>query len=152
MTDTLLNTDELPKFSGLLQNIFPDGTIEYDGVIGQPMDFPLTEAEQAEVLNPGELTTSPPSQNYYTFWDGLLTSSIYASIREQAMQSLPMNTLATEFVALLGDAKLGRPLQPAIQDSITAILSTGTFTQPQIAELQLILQLSGLSAVYTLFP
>jgi hypothetical protein len=40
---------ELPKFSRLLINIFPDGTVEYDGEIGPPEDFPLTEAELAEV-------------------------------------------------------------------------------------------------------
>jgi hypothetical protein len=42
---------EPPKFSGLLQNLFPDGTIEYGGQVGLPGDFPLTEAEVAEVLN-----------------------------------------------------------------------------------------------------
>ena len=40
---------EPPKFSHLLINIFPDGTVEYDGEIGAPEDFPLTEAELAEV-------------------------------------------------------------------------------------------------------
>jgi len=40
---------EPPKFSHLLINIFPDGTVEYDGQIGAPEDFPLTEAELAEV-------------------------------------------------------------------------------------------------------
>jgi hypothetical protein len=39
---------EPPKFSHLLINIFPDGTVEYDGEIGPPKDFPLTEAELAE--------------------------------------------------------------------------------------------------------
>ena len=40
---------EQPKFSRLLINIFPDGTVEYDEEIGAPEDFPLTEAELAEV-------------------------------------------------------------------------------------------------------
>jgi hypothetical protein len=40
---------ESPKFSRLLINIFPNGTVEYDGEIGAPEDFPLTEAELAEV-------------------------------------------------------------------------------------------------------
>jgi len=40
---------EPPKFSRLLINIFPDGTVEYDGEIGLPEEFPLTEAELAEV-------------------------------------------------------------------------------------------------------
>jgi hypothetical protein len=62
MTDTTLDAEnfapeEPPKFSGLLQNIFFDGTIQYDGMIGQPEDFPLTEAELAEVSNPGTQPT-----------------------------------------------------------------------------------------------
>jgi len=44
--------EEQPRYSGLLQNIFPDGTIEYDGQIGLPEDFPLTEAELHEVTHP----------------------------------------------------------------------------------------------------
>ena len=43
---------EPPKFSGKLQNIFPDGTIQYDDQIGLPEHFPLTEAELTEVRNP----------------------------------------------------------------------------------------------------
>ena len=47
----------------------------------------------------------PPPPNYIAFWNALLTSNVYGSIRTQSMTSLPMNTLATEFIALIGDAK-----------------------------------------------
>lgn len=47
-----MTMDEQPKFSGLLHNIFPNGTIEYDGQIGLPEDFPLTEAELQEAKRP----------------------------------------------------------------------------------------------------
>lgn len=43
---------EIPRFSGKLENIFQDGTIQYDGVIGKPEQFPLTEYELNEVMNP----------------------------------------------------------------------------------------------------
>lgn len=43
---------EPPKFSGKLQSIFPDGTVQYDGKIGPPEQFPLTESEWTEVSNP----------------------------------------------------------------------------------------------------
>jgi hypothetical protein len=33
---------EPPKFSHLLINIFPNGTVEYDGEIGAPEDFGLS--------------------------------------------------------------------------------------------------------------
>jgi len=164
MTDTILDQEieqeipvieelapEPPKFSGLMSNIFPDGTIEYDGEIGLPEDFPLTDAELAEVLDPGiPAVDPPPSPNYLTFWDALMASSVYASIREQSFVSLPMNTLATEFIALIGDAKAGRANEAAIQASMSAILGIGTFTVEQLGELQEILILSKLSSTYQL--
>jgi hypothetical protein len=84
------------------------------------------------------------------FWDALTASSVYASIREQSFVSLPMNTLATEFIALMGDAKAGRANTIAIQASISAILTTGTFTLEQLAELGDALDAGNLSAVYSL--
>jgi hypothetical protein len=63
----------------------------------------------------------PPTPSYTAFWDALLASTVYGSIRTQSMASLPMNTLATEFIALLGDAKAGRPNEAAIQASMDDI-------------------------------
>jgi hypothetical protein len=92
----------------------------------------------------------PPAPDYLAFWDALMASSVYASIREQSMASLPMNTLATEFIALIGDAKAGRANTLAIQASISAILTTGTFTLEQLAELGDALDAGNLSAVFSL--
>lgn len=149
MIDTILD-QELPKFSGLLRNIFPDGTIEYDGEIGLPEDFPLTESELNEALNPGAPIYATPTPNYIAFWDALITSTIYASIREQSFTSLPMNTLATELIALLGDAKAGRASETAIQQSMGAILATGTFTKEQLSDLSAALVAGNLNGIYTL--
>lgn len=91
-----------------------------------------------------------PAPDYTAFWEGLMASSLYAAIREQSMVSLPMNTLGTEFIALLGDAKAGRPYEAAIQASMLAILSVGTFTEQHIAELQTALEAGHLDEVYTL--
>lgn len=41
-------TEETQSFS-LLQSIFPDGKIQYNGEIGFPEDFPLNEAELLEI-------------------------------------------------------------------------------------------------------
>ena len=43
------NAPATPRVSGKLTLIFPDGQVKYDGQIGDPADFPLTEAELAEV-------------------------------------------------------------------------------------------------------
>jgi hypothetical protein len=92
----------------------------------------------------------PPGPDYLAFWDALMVSTVYASIREQSFVSLPMNTLATEFIALIGDAKAGRANEAAIQQSMDAILATGTFTEAQLVELQGALEAGHLESIYTL--
>jgi len=105
----------------------------------------------AEGNTPLPAAPPPPlAPDYLAFWDALMVSSVYASIREQSMASLPMNTLATEFIALIGDAKAGRANTVAIQASISAILATGTFTLEQRAELSNALDAGNLSTVYSL--
>ena len=92
----------------------------------------------------------PPGPDYLAFWDALMVSTVYASIREQSFVSLPMNTLATEFIALIGDAKAGRANEAAIQQSMDAILATGTFTEEQLVELGAALAAGNLDGIYTL--
>jgi len=91
-----------------------------------------------------------PGPDYLAFWDALMVSTVYASIREQSFVSLPMNTLATEFIALIGDAKAGRANEAAIQASMAAILTTGTFTAAQLTELQTALVAGHLDDIYAL--
>jgi hypothetical protein len=88
--------------------------------------------------------------DYLAFWDALMTSSVYGSIREQSFVSLPMNTLATEFIALIGDAKAGRANEAAIQASISAILSVGTFSEEQLQELGAAFVAGNLDSIYTI--
>jgi hypothetical protein len=90
----------------------------------------------------------PPGPDYLAFWEALMSSSVYASIREQSFTSLPMNTLATEFIALIGDAKAGRPNETLIQQSIIVILETGTFTEEHLIELQEALEVGHLENIY----
>ena len=92
----------------------------------------------------------PPPPSYTAFWDALLASAVYGSIRTQSMTSLPMNTLATELIALLGDAKAGRPNEAAIQASMSAILSTGTFDEEDLAEFAETLVAGRLDDIYAL--
>jgi hypothetical protein len=91
-----------------------------------------------------------PFPDYLAFWDALMVSTVYGSIREQSFVSLPMNTLATEFIALIGDAKAGRANEAAIQTSMGAILATGTFTEEQLAELGAALAAGNLDGIYSL--
>jgi hypothetical protein len=92
----------------------------------------------------------PPPPSYTAFWDALIASTVYASIRTQSMASLPMNTLATEFIALLGDAKAGRANEAAIQASMSAVFATGTFTEADAEEFTAALVAGLLDDTYTL--
>jgi hypothetical protein len=92
----------------------------------------------------------PPPPSYTAFWDALIASTVYASIRTQSMASLPMNTLATEFIALLGDAKAGRANEAAIQASMSAVFSTGTFTEDDVEEFTAALAAGLLDDIYLL--
>jgi hypothetical protein len=92
----------------------------------------------------------PPPPSYTAFWDALVASSVYASIRTQSMASLPMNTLATEFIALLGDAKAGRANEAAIQASMSAVFATGTFTEEDAEEFTAALAAGLLDDIYSL--
>ena len=91
-----------------------------------------------------------PGPDYLAFWDALMVSTVYGAIREQSFVSLPMNTLATEFIALIGDAKAGRASEAAIQQSMGAILTTGTFTEAHLEELGAALVAGNLDNIYSL--
>jgi hypothetical protein len=121
--------------------------IEVSVITGEQTVIPLTAEEIAE-LQSRPVPPTPPS--YTVFWDALLASTVYGSIRTQSMASLPMNTLATEFIALLGDAKAGRPNEAAIQASMSAIFTTGTFTTADAAEFTAALAAGLLDDTYTL--
>jgi hypothetical protein len=104
----------------------------------------------ASIPEPEPTEPLPPTPNYTAFWDALLASTVYGSIRTQSMASLPMNTLATEFIALLGDAKAGRANEAAIQSSMSAVFSTGTFTEADAAEFTAALAAGLLTDIYSL--
>jgi hypothetical protein len=121
--------------------------IEVNVSTGEKKTIALTPAEIAELQSRPPL---PPAPDYLVFWDAVLASSAYAAIRQQSMTSLPMNTLATEFIALIGDAKAGRPSVARIRSSMTAILTTGTFTAGHLADIGEALAAGNLADVYPL--
>lgn len=127
----------------------PDGTfafaVEDDVSVGPGWSF-----DNGTFIPPELPPPPPPGPDYLAFWDALIASNVYASIRTQSMVSLPMNTLVTEFIALIVDAKMGRGSQAMIQSSISGILSIGSFTEEELEEFKMALVAGRLEDVYSL--
>ena len=85
----------------------------------------------------GDYVPPPPSTNpdYIGFSDALLASTTYGVIRTTAKTSLAVNVVATELLALLGDAKNGRVIQTAIQASLDELDLEVPLTQANRDEL-----------------
>jgi hypothetical protein len=88
--------------------------------------------------------------NYQQFWDGLIDTSAYTTIKATASQSLEVNTVATEFIALLSDAKNGRANVEKIQEVLLEIMQNIPFGETELGEIQEVFTKSGMFAVYTL--
>ena len=88
--------------------------------------------------------------DYDRFWANLLETDVYTTMKTAASTALAANTLLTEFIALLDDAKRGFANTTKMQASITGILAGITFTADELAELQTLFDKTGMSAVYTL--
>jgi hypothetical protein len=88
--------------------------------------------------------------NYQQFWDGLINTSAYTTIKTTASQSLEVNTVATEFIALLSDAKNGHANVEKIQEVLLEIIQNIPFSETELEEIQEVFTKSGMFAVYTL--
>ena len=104
------------------------------------------------VYDATELETYEKEQrvDYDKFWTDLLDTDVYATMKTAASSALAANTLLTEFIALLDDAKRGSANTTKMQASITGILAGITFSTDELAELQTLFDSTGMSAVYTL--
>jgi hypothetical protein len=88
--------------------------------------------------------------NYQKFWDDLINTSAYSTIKATASQSLEVNTVATEFIALLSDAKNSHANVEKIQEVLTEIVENILFSEEELEEIQEIFVESGMFAIYTL--
>ena len=107
---------------------------------------------ETRVFDATELETHEKKEriNYNEFWEDLLDTDVYTTMKTAASSALAANTLLTEFIALLDDAKRGLGNTAKIQASITGILAGITFSTDELAELQTLFDSTGMSAVYTL--
>lgn len=87
--------------------------------------------------------------DYMSFWIGLITSPYYAKVKAASSTNLPTNTSATEFIALLGDAKAGARVEPILQASLNELLSLVTADATDQVYLDALLVTTHLDTIYT---
>ena len=88
--------------------------------------------------------------DYNGFWDGLLISPAYQSIRSQALTNPAVLIACTEFIAAISDAKLGRPNVNAIQACISLLMQAADLSDEDLSELDDLLVAANLDDVYAL--
>lgn len=82
---------------------------------------------------------------------GVVVESIaYQKLKSVAKASLEANTILTEFIALLTDAKYSTANTEKIQNIISDIIASVPFTSDELAELQEMFDKSGMFSIYTL--
>lgn len=106
-------------------------------------DWDLTELTYSEKLL---------NVNYKEFWKLLTLSDAYNKIKLLSKQSLEVNTVVTEFISLLTDAKLDNndANVEKIQEGIFDILENITFTDEELKEIEDAYLRSGMFSVYSL--
>jgi hypothetical protein len=88
--------------------------------------------------------------DYNLFWELLLDCPYYSRIKIQSGESLSVNTITTEFIALISDAKMGHANVPKIQESLTDLLSSVAPTEEEKELIQEIMTITGMIYSYTL--
>jgi len=104
-------------------------------------EFDATELDEFEKKN---------RVNYQKFWDELIQTTAYSTIKASASQSLAVNTVATEFIALISDAKNSNANVEKIQEVLLDIMSNISFTDEELEEIETVFVESGMFAIYTL--
>jgi hypothetical protein len=123
--------------------------IVVDLISGEQTTVALTEEEIAELE--ANAVPEPAIPDYRGFYDSLLVSAAYQSIRTQAITSLPLTLAAVEFIAAMGDAKAGIPNEAALQACIDNIAAAATdLTEDDWIEIGELLVTYNLTTIYTL--
>ena len=89
-------------------------------IVGPPIDLPDPATEDTDWIK---------------FYDNILITNVFQSIRMQALSSLPLTLSLVEFSAAVSDAKAGRPNLPAISAAISNVVATATLSLEELAEL-----------------
>ena len=119
-------------------------------------DFPLPDGHRLVEDDPSNYTIPEPEPltpfqlDYKGFWRALTLTSAYSSIKSQASQSLPLNTLLTEFISIFSDAKSGDIDPEVIQEAIYSVLESVVLSDDELEEIQNIFETFKFTDCYLL--
>ena len=102
------------------------------------------------IVGENDLESMRSRINYNIFWNELSETSAYDKIREESMTSLPVNTVATELIALFSDAKSNNIKVNRIQNCLDFIFTNIVFTEAELQEIQEIFVGTGMQYQYTI--
>lgn len=97
-----------------------------------------------------EIESEGANLDYRAFYDALLGSQAYSTIRSKAVDSPAVLTACVEFIAAIGDAKSGRPNPAAIQACVDLLCAAAQFTAAELQALAEVMSIGGLDQVYSL--
>ena len=137
----------------------PDGMLEYRQALrditnqeGFPHNVVMPELSDFTLDNLTEQQQAVRRMqraNYLGFWQSLIRSTTYTTLKANAKVDLGANVLATELISLLGDAKSGKPDIEALQ---VGIWETFSILTPELAgELRALMDANGMDD-YTSTP
>jgi len=97
-----------------------------------------------------EIESESANLDYRAFYDSLLGSQAYSTIRNKAVDNPAVLAACVEFIAAIGDAKSGRPNPAAIQACVDLLCATAQFSDEELQSLSDVIEIGGLDQVYTL--
>jgi len=93
-----------------------------------------------------------PGPDYLSFYGGLLGSQVYQGVVASTGKTGDQAAAMAVFVSAVQDALAGRAIPEAFQGAIWLLLSQIQLSEEGMAELQALVDATGLGAVYSLVP
>lgn len=109
----------------------------------------LTEEEKNEILQKNKFKEIE-KVDYISFWNQLTNSFLYRKLFKSSSESLLANTICTEFIGSIVDAKNGSASPPTIQNYINIIFLNFQVTEEEREQISNIMNSTYLDRIYTL--
>jgi hypothetical protein len=109
----------------------------------------LTEEEMLKIKEKNNLDELE-KVDYSSFWNQFKNSFLYIKLFKSSSESLLANTICTEFISSIVDAKNGNAFPPSIQNYINIIFLNFQVTEEEREQISNIMSSTYLDKIYTL--